>query len=159
MPTTPKSPRTRVRSPSADKAPLHLGPLKEFVGFHIRMAQLVVYADFVRGQSSPTLTPGLFGVLVLIDQNPDSTQQRLCDAIGVDKSTLVATLHRLSERGLIRRVRSTVDRRQNALVLSAKGKAKLRAMLTHVREHERKIMARLSPEECAQLVSLLRRIG
>ena len=156
-------PTTAHKRPKSESVPkpdaLQLGPLREFVGFYIRMAQVVVYADFVANQPLPALTPGLFGVLVLIDQNPDSTQQRLCDAIGVDKSTLVATLHRLAERGLIRRVRSTVDRRQNALVLSPKGKAKLRSMLAHVREHERKITARLSAEERAQLVSLLKRIG
>jgi DNA-binding MarR family transcriptional regulator len=144
-------------APRADA--LDLGPLADFVGFHIRMAQLAVFTDFIAGQPSPPLTPGLFGVLVLIDRNPNSTQQRLCDAIGIDKSTLTATLNRLSDRGLIRRVRSTVDRRQNALVLSAKGKARLRWMLKHVKDHEKQITSRLTPEECKQLVSLLRRVG
>jgi DNA-binding MarR family transcriptional regulator len=155
----PKTLPHRARRDRPSQGALELGPLTEFVGFHIRMAQVAVYADFMRGQPDPPLTPGLLAVLILIDQNPDLTQQRLSNAIGVDKSTLVVTLHRLTDRGLIKRVRSTKDRRENALVLSAKGKAKLRSMLRHVRAHERKITAQLTAENCAQLVALLRKIG
>ena len=149
-----RNPRT---SPGRDR--LDLGPLPEFVGFHIRIAQVAVYADFMVGQAPSPLTPGLLAILVLIDRNPELTQQRLCEAIGVDKSTMVASLHRLSDRGLIKRVRSTEDRRQNSLVLTAKGVAKLKATLQHVRMHEKRISSRLSAAECEQLVGLLRKIG
>ena len=144
---------------SAKRVPLNVGPLNDFVGYRLRLAQLGVYDDFVRGQSgSSPLTPQLFGTLVLIDRNPDLTQQQLCDAIGVDKSTLVVTLHRLADRGLIKRVRSTKDRRQNALRLTAKGTARLRTMTTYVKQHERKITSQLDEAEVKQLMELLVKI-
>jgi DNA-binding MarR family transcriptional regulator len=137
---------------------LDIGPLDDFVGYRLRRAQLAVYDDFVKGQGASPLTPGLFGVLVLIDRNPDITQQQLCEGIGVDKSTLVVTLHRLSDRGLIKRVRSTEDRRQNGLRLTAKGLARLRAMVTYVKGHEKRITAGLSAAESKQLADLLSRV-
>ena len=154
-----KSKKTTARKPRTDHPPLEVGPLNEFVGYRLRRTQLAVYADFMSGQGPSPLTPGLFGVLALIDSNPDITQQRLCESIGVDKSTLVVTLHRLSDRGLIRRVRSTEDRRQNGLRLTAKGQTRYKAMIQHVRAHERRITARLTPKESEQLVQLLAKLG
>jgi DNA-binding MarR family transcriptional regulator len=151
----PKPPKARKTKPLKARIPLEVGPLNDFVGYRLRRAQLAVYDDFVRGQGGSALTPGLFGVLVLIDHNPDITQQQLCEGIGVDKSTLVVTLHRLSDRGLIKRVRSTQDRRQNGLRLTAKGAARLRAMIAYVKQHERKITARLTDAESKHLVELL----
>jgi DNA-binding MarR family transcriptional regulator len=87
------------------------------------------------------------------------TQQRLSDGIRVEKSTLVVRLHRLSERGWIKRVRSTADRRQNSLQLTTKGRTALKDMLAFVAAHERKISARLSSRERATLLELLVKIG
>jgi len=154
-----KSPQKNASTRTRGRKQLDLGVLNELVGYKIRRAQVVVYADFMVGQPQPALTPGLFGLLVLIDTNPTVTQQDLCEAINVDKSTLVVTLHRLVDRGLIRRVRSTEDRRQNVLKLTAKGTARYQAMLEHIRKHEKRITAGLSEKECEQLVSLLARIG
>jgi DNA-binding MarR family transcriptional regulator len=138
---------------------LNLGPLKSLVGFNIRQAQLAVYDDFMRGAPIRGLTPGQLALLVLVDENPNITQQRLCEGIRVEKSTLVVRLHRLAERGLIQRVRSTEDRRQNGLRLTKKGKAAMQGMLSFVALHERKIASDLSVAERKQLIDLLDRIG
>jgi DNA-binding MarR family transcriptional regulator len=143
-------PRTSVK--------LNLGPLRALVGFNIRQAQLAVYDDFMRGAPVPGLTPGQLALMVLVDENPNITQQRLCEGIRVEKSTLVVRLHRLAERDLIQRVRSTEDRRQNGLRLTTKGKATMRAMLAFVARHERKIASALSVAERKQLIDLLARI-
>jgi DNA-binding MarR family transcriptional regulator len=139
--------------------PLDSGVLSSLIGFNLRMAQLAVYDDFMRGATVSGLTPGQLAILVLIDRNPNTTQQRLSDGIGVEKSTLVVRLHRLAERGLIERVRSTADRRENGLRLTSKGEAALKSMLAFVARHERRIAARLSPSERKQLVTILRKIG
>jgi DNA-binding MarR family transcriptional regulator len=135
------------------------GVLSSLIGFRLRKAQLLVYDDFMRGAPVRRLTPGQLAILIFIDRNPDMTQQRLCDGILVEKSTLVVRLHRLVERGLIQRVRSTEDRRQNSLKLTKKGLAALKSMLAFVDKHERKITARLSAAERKQLLDLLVKIG
>jgi DNA-binding MarR family transcriptional regulator len=138
---------------------LDSGVLSSLIGFRLRKAQLTVYEDFMRGAPVKGLTPGQLAILILIERNPDMTQQRLCDGIRVEKSTLVVRLHRLVERGLIQRVRSTKDRRQNLLKLTKKGSSALTNMLDFVAKHERKLTARLSPSERKLLLDLLLKIG
>jgi DNA-binding MarR family transcriptional regulator len=138
---------------------LNLGPLSGLLGFRLRRAQLAVYEDFERDAPVPQLAPGQFGILVVIDQNPDKTQQELCEGIGVDKSTFTVSLDRLAERGLLRRVRSDTDRRRNSLRLTAKGKATLEAMLVHIERHEQRVFARLSATERKRLMEMLKKIG
>jgi DNA-binding MarR family transcriptional regulator len=136
-----------------------IGVLGSLIGFNLRMAQLAVYDDFMRGAPVRGLTPGQLAILVLIDRNPNSTQQRLSALIGIEKSTLVVRLHRLAERGLIERVRSTEDRRENDLRLTRKGQATLKSMLAFIARHERKVTRKLSADERKQLVVLLRKIA
>jgi DNA-binding MarR family transcriptional regulator len=123
------------------------------------MAQLAVYEDFLSDAPVGRITPGHAAIVILIDANPELTQQQLCEAIGVDKSTFAVTLNRLEDRGLIRRVRSDVDRRQKMLRLTAKGTRALRAILAHIDRHERRVFSNLSPADREQLVVLLKKIG
>ena len=138
---------------------LDSGVLSSLVGFNLRRAQLTVYDDFLRGAPVAGLTPGQLAILVFIDKNPDTTQQRLSAGIRVEKSTLVVRLHRLADRGLIERVRSTEDRRQNGLRLTRQGASALKSMLAFVAAHERKVTARLSAAERKKLIELLGKIG
>ena len=131
------------------------GALLEFGGFHIRLAQLYTYADFMRDQPEPAMTPGQFAMLILINENPGTTQRALSERIGIDKSTLAVALNRLAERKLVRRVRSKQDRRSNVLELSASGKAQMKRMVTFVRKHERRMLKNLSGAEQRELVRLL----
>jgi DNA-binding MarR family transcriptional regulator len=159
QPDTTRNPSSaRSRANARVDAKLKLGVLSKLVGVRIRQAQLAIYADFMKDAPVRGLTPGQLAIIVIIDQNPDLTQQRLCDGLGVEKSTMVVRLHRLAERGLIRRVRSADDRRQNFLELTAQGKTKLRAMLAFVIEHEKRMASRLSEAELKQLFTLLAKI-
>ena len=138
---------------------LDLGLLESLIGFQLRKAQLAVYDDFMRGAPVRGLTPGQLAILILIDRNPNMTQQHLCDGIRIEKSTLVVRLHRLADRGLIERERSKEDRRQNVLKLTKRGAQTMKTMLAFVAKHERKIAARLSAAQRKQLIDLVRKIG
>ncbi|HEX3770713.1 MAG TPA: MarR family winged helix-turn-helix transcriptional regulator [Polyangiaceae bacterium] len=138
---------------------VNLGVLASLIGFRLRMAQLAVYEDFLGDAPGPRLTPGNAGIIILIEANPEMTQQQLCEAIRIDKSTFAITLNRLAERGLVRRVKSRKDRRQNMLRLTKKGAAMHAAILTHVERHERRVFARLSGAEQKRLMALLKKVG
>lgn len=135
-----------------------MGVLGSLIGFRLRMAQLAVYEDFL-SDSPAGLTPGHAAIVILVAANPEMTQQELCEAIRVDKSTFAITLNRLEKRGLLRRVRSRMDRRQNMLRLTKKGASTLRAILTHVQRHEKRVFANLSDTERGQLMTLLKKVG
>jgi DNA-binding MarR family transcriptional regulator len=104
------------------------------------------------------LTPGQFAILLLVEHNPGLTQQSLSDGIRVEKSTLVVRLHRLEERGLLRRIRSDNDRRSNVLQVTAEGKKCLRTMLAFVRQHEDRVLSGFSASERQQLLKLLGKV-
>jgi DNA-binding MarR family transcriptional regulator len=137
---------------------LDIGALGQFVGYWLRKVQVAFFEDFLRGAPAPKLTPGQLALLVLIDRNPNLSQNRLSEGLRVDKSTLAISLHRLSDRGLIQRVRSTEDRRQNGLRLTAKGRGLLKRMLGYIPRHERGMTRRLSATERQTLVKLLRKL-
>ena len=132
--------------------------LPELLGYQLRRAQLRMFTDFANAMADVSITPGQFGVLVLIEANPGSSQSALARAIGIERSTMVAVIDTLEGRGLVERRASKVDRRSNALVLSAAGGAMMAKLRSLVEDHEDRIAGNLSPAERRQLIDLLRRL-
>lgn len=150
--TSPKRPQRRRQR-------IDYGLLPELVGYQLRRAQARVFADFmdvVRGQG---VTPGLFGVLVIIDANPGLSQSALAQAIGIERSTMVAIIDRLQAEGWVQRNVAAHDRRSYALELTAEGTAMLALLIPKVRRHEQRIAQALSPEDVATLIGILARIA
>lgn len=138
---------------------ISLGLLQGLLGYKLRRAQVAVFQNFTEMVGAAELTPGQFGVLVVIDANPGLSQTQLGNALGIDRSTVVAVIDRLEARGLVTREASPNDRRSHALHLSENGRATLRRLTERVRAHEREIARHLSAEEQARLIELLGRVA
>jgi DNA-binding MarR family transcriptional regulator len=134
------------------------GLLPRLVGYQLRLAQLAVFRDFDRATADLGLTPGRFGMLVLIEANPGVTQSALARAVGLDRSTLVALLDQLEDRRLVAR-RQGEDRRTNGLWLTAAGQRSLGKMKRRVAAHEARVAARLTRAERELLLGALRRLA
>jgi DNA-binding MarR family transcriptional regulator len=134
------------------------GILTTLLGYQLRLAQIAVFNDFAASAREFDVSPGRFGMLILIDVNPGVTQTRLAEAVGLDRSTLVAVLDQLEERGLLERRRGK-DRRTNGLWLTRRGKSLVARMKERIRAHEDRLAAQLSETERDTLLALLRRIG
>jgi DNA-binding MarR family transcriptional regulator len=147
----------RAAGPTARtrKAP-DLGVLPSLIGYQLRLAQRAIFADFADTVGESGISPGLFGILVVIGENPGLTQQALANAAHLDRSTVVTVIDKLEDRGLVER--RAADRRSNGLFLADKGAALLRALKRRVARHERRVVENLSARERAQLVALLQRI-
>jgi DNA-binding MarR family transcriptional regulator len=139
-------------------AVLDFGLLPELIGYHLRRAQVAVFADFAKTMADAQVTPGQFGVISLIGANPGLTQSALARAVGIERSTMVAVIDALQGRGLVERRPSPVDRRSYALALSAEGEALLEKLKPMVRAHERKLARNLSADDRTKLIELLSRI-
>lgn len=139
-------------------AVLNFGLLPELIGYHLRRAQVAVFADFAKTMADAQVTPGQFGVISLIGANPGLTQSALARAVGIERSTMVAVIDALQGRGLVERRPSPVDRRSYALALSAEGEALLEKLKPMVRAHERKLARNLSADDRTKLIELLSRI-
>ena len=135
------------------------GMLTSLLGYHLRRAQIAVFQHFAASMGAAAITPGQFGVLTVIDSNPGLSQTQLGNALGIDRSTVVAVIDRLEERGLVARQPAPNDRRSHALHLSDDGRSTLHRLTERVRAHEREIARHLSTEEQARLIELLRRVA
>lgn len=134
------------------------GLLTELVGYRLRRGQAAVFSHFRDAIGADGVTPGQFGVLVLIDANAGLSQSALAKALGIKRSTMVAVIDRLEQLGWVERMASETDRRSYALALTNAGTKIFARVTPLVRRHERHINADLSPEEKATLIELLERV-
>jgi DNA-binding MarR family transcriptional regulator len=137
------------------RATLNPGILPELLGYRLRVAQQALFRDFAL--AVPDLSPGRAGILLLVEANPGVTQSRLARAVSLDRSTMVGVLHALEERGLVERRRGE-DRRTNGLWLTEHGRAQVGRLKRRIRQHERRVAARLSSAERAELIALLEKL-
>lgn len=139
-----------------------LGVLPGLLGYNLRRTQEAVFAafmDMVTAQIEPAgLTPGQFGVLAIVVANPGLKQIELGAALGVDRSTIVASVDKLEKRGLVERRPVPHDRRAHALTLTGEGQRVYRTALGLVEGHEAQIADGLDAAERAQLLDLLGRV-
>ena len=135
------------------------GLLPDLVGYNLRRAQIAVFQNFRAATADFDITPGQLGVLILIDSNDGLSQSELGDALGIDRSTMVAVIDRLERRDLVVRAPSPADRRSYALRLSDVGATLLQSIMPAVLAHERSVTESLSDEERAVLVKLLAKLA
>ena len=141
------------------KGRIDMGPFEDWLGFHLRMAQIACFQSFARHAQRVALSPGRFAALALIDRNPGISQTALSRAIGSDKSTLTPVLENLVKRGLISRVRTRSDRRLYELTLTEAGKKLMRAMHGCAERHESELDAIVGARDRAQFMKILQKIS
>lgn len=142
----------------ADQNGLEMGVLPTLTGYQLRLAQIAIFRDFSESLGEFDVTPGLFGVLVVIEANPGLKQTELARASHLDRSTVVSVIDNLERRGLVERRQAENDRRSNALMITSEGAALLKKLKRRVAEHEKRLVEHLSEDEQATLVSLMKRI-
>ncbi|MCP5366545.1 MAG: MarR family transcriptional regulator [Hyphomicrobiales bacterium] len=148
----------RAGAPPRPSEDIDFDLLPGLVGYNLRRAQVVLFSSLSGALTELELTPGLFGLLVLIGANPGLSQSALARAMGIERSTMVASIDGLESRGLVERRPSQVDRRSNALVLSRKGRTLLKRAKELVQECEEGLFSGLADAERDTLRRLLRQI-
>ena len=134
------------------------GPLADWIGFHVRMAQIAAFAAFARETGDVDLPPGRFALLTLIGRNPGISQTVLSRAAGRDKSTLTPALRDLKRRGLIARERLAKDRRSYHLTLTPAGEDMLDQLTQCARRHEHNLERIIGKRDRAAFMRGLRAI-
>jgi DNA-binding MarR family transcriptional regulator len=140
------------------REPIDFGPLQNWVGFHLRMAQAASFQAFARRTQDTYLRPGRFATLMLIGRNPGISQTALSRANGRDKSTLTPVLADLERRGLIRRLRTRNDRRTYRLSLTPEGEKTLRKLTKFARLHDRNLDRVIGAKDRDRFLAVLRKI-
>jgi DNA-binding MarR family transcriptional regulator len=135
-----------------------MSPLNGLVGYALRRAQLAIFADFNQTLASLNLRPTQLAVLMLIDQNPGTSQSSVSEALGIQKANFVAIIAELADRGLVRRRKSENDGRTYSLGLTARGRSLLDDAEKLQSVHEARVIAQIGTEGRVQLLSLLERV-
>ena len=130
--------------------------LAERLGYLLKHAQLRL-----TGLNADALAPyGITGrelavLLVVAGREPES-QQQLAVRLGIDRTSMVAFLDALEDKGLVTRRPDPSDRRRNVVVLTTTGQDTLRAARRASDEAERRFLAPLTR---AAAVELRRALG
>ncbi len=144
---------------NANDEPLDLGLLPGLLGYRLRRAQIAAFQHFAATVGKSGITPGWFGLMVIVANNAGLSQTRLARALGVDGSTMVAMIDRLEENGWLQRRRSEVDRRTHALSLTDAGNDLLAQLMPQVEAHEAELAQGLSAGDKKDLLALLAKIA
>lgn len=150
--------RPMPRSPSSSATP-QLGSLPGYVGFHLRRVHNASLKSLDQALAKMQLTTAMYGVLEVLNCNPEVPQGQLARIIGLTSPSMVPLIDKLTERGLTQRIRHDHDRRTVCIRITAEGRKLWTRVARIVREHETALQARLSPDESAQLLALLAKLG
>jgi DNA-binding MarR family transcriptional regulator len=86
------------------------------------------------------------------------TQKQLAELVGLDKTTMVATLDELELAGLARRVASTADRRAHVIEVTDEGREKIDAANKIVARVQDDVLASLGVDDGDALMDALGRL-
>jgi DNA-binding MarR family transcriptional regulator len=151
------TPPTRAAGRGGEE--LSRGMLPELLGYRLRRAQTAVFKHFASVVGTgESVTPGLFGMMQVIAANPGLSQSRLAEAMDVDRSTIVAVMHRLEGLGFVARTPSRRDQRSYALQFTRRGWLALRRIEARVLRHEQELAGVFSAAERRTLMDLLARL-
>jgi len=149
----------RGKNGEAVAGPINFGPLANWIGFNLRMAQEATFEAFSRRSLEIGENPGRFATLTLIARNPGISQTELSLASGRDKSSVTPVVEDLVRRGLIERKRERSDRRAYRLNLTPNGRKTLVELTRCARRHERSLDAIIGRSERKRFISTLKKIA
>jgi DNA-binding MarR family transcriptional regulator len=142
-----------------DAKAIRLGPLEDYAGYHLRLAQDASFQAFAGRVGRGDIRPGHFTILTLLRENPGITQTAISQASGRDKSTLTPALRNLEDAGYIERRRVDRDRRSYQLYLTATGEEAIALLAAHARAHDEALDRIIGSENKAAFLGVLRAIA
>lgn len=104
------------------------------------------------------LTARQAGILTMVTESGPMTQKALGDALRIDRTTMVALIDDLEDKGYVTRQRHPRDRRAFLVHPTAAGRAAKTAAIRILDEQQRRFLAPLTPAERQQLGALLKRL-
>jgi DNA-binding MarR family transcriptional regulator len=138
--------------------PLNVGLLPNLLGYAVRRAHMALWRDFNRTVGNGVVRPGIFSLMVLMDENPGIAQIELASQLAIDKATVVGLIRRLQRQGWVESRQSPADRRRQDLFLTPAGRHELSLLRRDMLEHEARFTNLFTRQELTQFFEFLRRI-
>jgi len=132
------------------------GALQSWLGFLLAKAAHRYGTTLEQALTCVDLTPKGFGLLLALAAGGPRSQGALGEVLRIDRTTMVALVDELEERGYVERRRDPRDRRVWALHLTPPGEAALEQGRRQAVEVERALLAPLGDAERDRLREMLR---
>lgn len=146
--------------PKKSDQEIDFGVLDEFLGYRLRRAQMNFFAKFGEVCEDLGISPGLFAVLAIVERNPGLTQTAVAQALGNDRSAMVAAVDKLESKNLLERRPAINDRRSYALFMTPEGSRFFDNAVKRVSCYENEMASCLESEEEKQwLLNALERLA
>jgi DNA-binding MarR family transcriptional regulator len=100
-----------------------------------------------------------YSVLVALDRSTIRTQAALAEAIGADKTRIIAILDELQRNGLIERVADPEDRRARILAITKEGRRLKEAIQSEIQHGEERWLGTLSAADRATFLRVLQELS
>ena len=145
---------------NSSNKPIDYSYLPELVGHLLGLAHLAITQLCTEVMEPLQLTPKQFVAMEFISKNPCISQKNIAENIGTAPAVMVGILDSLSERRLLKRVRSPHDRREYYVQLTPKGMDMLEEIRRMAFEVEDLYQEKtgLTDEERATILPILRKI-
>ena len=98
------------------------------------------------------------GILLSIADFGAPSQQQVAERLGIDRTTMVARIDALEDKGIVSRQPDPDDRRRNVVTLTEPGQETITAATAASDQAERDFLSGLSAAEVTQLRDLLGRV-
>lgn len=131
--------------------------LEELPGHLVRRAQQV-HAGLWSACGPKAVTSPQFAVLADLAEHPGSSQIRVSERVGIDRSTLAELVTRMVKRGLVHRSVDPNDARRKLLDLSGAGEVVHGEGVAAVVEVNRRLVQGLTSGERTDLLRLLSKL-
>lgn len=133
--------------------------LSEHTGFLLSRLGRVAQQRFGELLEATGLTTRMWSALNVLEHEGPLTQHALGRLIGMDPSSMVATIDELETHGLVERRQHPTDRRAHALHVTSAGRKTLARGRAIAAEAQNELLAPLSAAERGQLHELLLRVS
>lgn len=134
------------------------GEMEASVGYRLRLAQILAYRNFEEKITDHGVAPRYLGLLGIVSANPGQPQNKLADAIGLQKSSLVTILDRLEKDEILERRAIPQDRRARGVWLTPRGEEVVAELALRAEEHEQRMAKGIPAEDRERLIEMLGRI-
>lgn len=147
---------------SAADARVDAYDLRAQIGYRLRVANQIaieLFAEILGPQTGELkITTGQFAALSTLWENPGMAQTELAQVTSMDMPTLNGVLKRLVARGLVDVMVAPDDKRFRVISLTDSGREVTRLLRSQGHIVSERVLEPLSPEEAAQLLTLLERL-
>jgi len=147
--------RTTSKAREANGADIDMSVLENKLGYQLRIADRALSKDFFQNVG---MTPVQYSVFSLVATNENLSQVAIGEALGMDRASTMAIVHKLELAGLLQRRKSPHDRRMHALVLTDKGQKEFAAVDKRVSAHDGAFRDRLSETEIKILLKCIKKL-